>query len=91
MDHRLPDIEPQEVLAAAKSIKLDTGLGVDFVDPYMLKNMTVAAARHLADLLMKIEREVHWPDHIYANLIVLMGKPAGGCRPIALMPMLYRI
>ena len=26
-----------------------------------------------------------------ANIIVLMGKPQGGSRPIVLMPMIYRI
>ena len=34
-----------------------------------------------------------WPGYIYIyyNIIVLMGKPAGGSRPVALMPMLYRM
>ena len=31
-----------------------------------------------------------WHALIYHNLIVLMGKPTGGTRPIALVPMIYR-
>ena len=32
-----------------------------------------------------------WQGYIYYNIIVLMGKPVGGSRPIALMPMRYRL
>eukprot|EP00973_Karenia_brevis_P036217 4994179-Karenia_brevis.AAC.1 len=32
-----------------------------------------------------------WPSYILYNIVVLMGKPQGGTRLIALMPMLYRI
>ena len=42
-------------------------------------------------LLNNVEKAMTWPMHILLNIIVLMGKPAGGVRPIALMPMLYRL
>ena len=45
----------------------------------------------LAVLLNLIEAHIAWPTHILYNIIVLMGKPTGGTRPIAFMPMLYRI
>ena len=39
-------------------------------------------------LLNEVEHRPTWPAHIYYNLIVLMGEPSGGTRPIALMPMI---
>ena len=45
----------------------------------------------MADLLNHIEKRGTWPRYILYNLVVLMGKPTGGTRPIALMPMLYRV
>ena len=45
----------------------------------------------MCGFLNKSEEETMWPDHCLVNIIVLMGKPAGGCRPIALMPMIYRL
>ena len=48
-------------------------------------------AQALADLLNSIEQKCAWPIQVLINIIVLMGKPQGGVRPIALMPMIYRI
>ena len=90
MDMDLPPIEPLQIWAAAKHLKLDTGLGIDLVDPFLFKNLSRRGAQELCDILNRIETEVMWPEHPL-NLIVLMGKPGGGCRPIALMPMLYRL
>ena len=42
-------------------------------------------------LYAEIEKTGAWPTHTLINVIVLMGKPNGGVRPIALMPMLYRL
>ena len=44
------------------------------------------------DILNTVEKDIMWPKHTLLNLVVLMGKPdGGGVRPIALMPMLYRL
>ena len=57
-----------------------------------MKAMTQEAAFALAQLLNAIEYKCAWPAHILINIIVLMGKPPpGGVRPIALMPMIYRL
>ena len=55
--------------------------------------MTHEVAVMVANLFNSIEKEVAWPTQIRTNIIVLMGNPAGGVRPrpIALMPMLYRL
>ena len=55
--------------------------------------MSDDALASMAVLLNMCEANVAWPTHVLNNTIVLMGKPQpqGGCRPIALMPMLYRV
>lgn len=45
----------------------------------------------MADLLSHIEERGTRPRYILYNIVVLMGKPTGGTRPIALMPMIYRV
>ena len=53
------------------------------------------ASEEAKDLLVQILRDIEeqraWPGQTYYNIIVCMGKLAGGYRPIALMPMLYRL
>ena len=56
-----------------------------------LKAMSLEAKEGLAAILNMVEGCRAWPTHTMSNTIVLMGKPQGGCRPIALMPMLYRL
>ena len=50
--------------------------------------MSDQALEELVKLLNEVERRLTWPAHLYHNFVVLMGRPAGGTRPIALMPML---
>ena len=54
---------------------------------YIYIYIYLEAITELAKLLNHVESKLTWPAHIYHNLIVLMGKPAGGTRPIVLMPM----
>ena len=56
-----------------------------------VKNVPQDALEALATLLNEVENSLSWPLHIIHNWVVLMGKPGGGTRPIALMPMLYRV
>ena len=42
-------------------------------------------------LLNEVEVSGAWPIQALMNIIVLMRKPAGGVRPIALTPIIYRI
>ena len=53
--------------------------------------LTTEGSEALANLLNCIEQEMAWPIQVLYNFVVLMGKPTGGTRPIALMPMIYRI
>ena len=72
-------------------LKNETALGVDFLDVWWLKNLSNQIAGDLAEVLNSVEKLGAWLIQSMMNIIVLMGKPAGGLRPIALMPMRYRI
>ena len=64
---------------------------MDQWSPAVWRDLTNEALEELTKLLNEVEQKVTWPAHTYYNLIVLMGKPAGGTRPIALMAMIYRL
>ena len=69
----------------------DTAIGLDLWETRWLRRMSDDAAEGMADLLNSVEENIAWPIQILINIIVLMGKPHGDVRPIALMPMLYRL
>ncbi len=86
------EIISNDVQRASKLFKDSTALGGDLWGPYWFKNMSVEVAQAWAHLLNRIEEVGTWPAHMFINIIVLMGKPPpGGVRPIALMPMIYRL
>ena len=84
-------ITPEMVMRASKMLKKGTSIGVDWCEVEWLRSMTYEVAVQVAKLLNSIEMEAAWLAQTLTNIIVLMGKPAGGVRPIALMPMLYRL
>ena len=89
---QLDPIDAQMAYRGAKMFKDTTGLGIDLWEPILLKSMSEEAAQAIADLLNNIESKCAWPMHLLLNVIVLMGKPPpGGVRPIALLPVLYRL
>ena len=81
----------QDVHDAIRILKSNTALGVDFLDIAWLKRLPIEACQDIADILNEVEASGAWPLQSMMNIIVLMGKPAGGVRPIALMPIIYRI
>ena len=87
----LDPITVDDVDRGIKELKSNTALGLDQWEVAWLKAMPPEAKESLATLLNMVEACGSWPTHILANTIILMGKPTGGSRPIALMPMLYRI
>ena len=68
-----------------------TAVGIDQWSPAQWKQLSPEAIEAITHLFTYIEKYGVWPGHKYYNIIVLMGKPTGGSRPIALMPMLYRL
>jgi len=87
----LDPLDAQDVHAAIKLINSNTALGVDFLDIAWLKRLPIEACADIADILNEVEVSGAWPIQTLTNIIVLMGKPTGGVRPIALMPIIYRI
>ena len=66
-------------------------MGIDQSSPYHWKQLSLKAKEAIVHFLSHVEKHDIWPGYLYYHVIVLMGKPAGGSRPIALMPMLYRL
>eukprot|EP00973_Karenia_brevis_P015282 2090076-Karenia_brevis.AAC.1 len=67
-------------------LKTATAVGIDLWPPGDLRMLPKKALRALAHILAQVEQYATWPSYLLYNIIVLMGKPQGGTRPIALMP-----
>ena len=80
-----------DVADAIHILKKNTALGIDQLDIGWLKRLPIEAKDDIATLLNDVEATGAWPIQALLNIIVLLGRPAGGVRPIALMPIIYRI
>ena len=70
-------------------LNTNTAVGIDQWCPSQLRLIDEAGKNLLVEILNDIEDRRAWPGYTYYNIIVLMGKPAGGSRRVALMPMHY--
>ena len=84
-------ISQEDVKRSIKALKSATAVGIDQWSRAQWKALSPEAIDGITYLFQYIEEYGVWPGHIYYNIVVLMGKPTGGSRPIALMPMLYRL
>ena len=84
-------ISQEDVKRCIKVLKSATAVGIDQWSPAQWKALSPEAIDGITYLFQYIEEYGVWPGHIFYNIVVLMGKPTGGSRPIALMPMLYRL
>ena len=89
--HSFGQITKVKVIRGIKKLHKSTAVGIDQWSPAVWRDISPEAIAELVKLLNHVEAKVAWPAHIYHNLIVLMGKPAGGTRPIALMITIYRL
>ena len=81
-----------DVAGAAARLRNGTGLGPDFLQPLLLKTLgDPEALEGLTALVNQIDDACFLPWQACASFVCLLGKPAGGVRPIALLSMLYRI
>ena len=87
----LPDVTPADLVRAIKSIKKDTALGPDHLSPKELRRLPEAGIEALLHLYRQMEKGICVPESFKQALVALFGTPGGGERPIALMPMLYRV
>ena len=91
-DHNsLEAITVEDVKRGIKLMNSGTAVGTDQWSPHHWKQISPEAKEAIAHVLNHVEKHRVWPGHLYYNIIVLMGKPAGRSRPISLMPMLYRL
>ena len=81
----------EDVKRGIKMMNSGTAVGIDQWSQAHWKRLSPEAVEAIAHLHNHVEKHGVWPGDIYYNIIVLMGKPAGGSRPVALMPMLYRL
>ena len=79
-------ITPEDVTRGIKMMSSGTAVGIDHWSPYHWTQLIPEAIEAIAHLFNLVEKHGVWPGYIYYNI---MGKPAGGSRPIALMPILY--
>ena len=87
----LEQITMEDLERGLKLLKTNTAVGIDQWSPGQLRSLSQEAKEVLLDILRDIEKAKAWPGYVYYNIIVLMGKPAGGVRPIALMAMIDRL
>ena len=88
------DMDPltvEDIRRAIFSLRPGTAVGLDQWRPDELRLLTKEGLEQLLLLYQAIEKQGVWPTGIVANIVIFMGKPKGGSRPIALMPMLDRI
>ena len=81
----------EDVKRGIKLMNSGTAVGIGQWSPHHWKQLSQEALEAITHLFNHIEHHGVGRGHIYYNIIVLMGKPTGGSRPIALMPMPYRL
>eukprot|EP00973_Karenia_brevis_P051646 7172233-Karenia_brevis.AAC.1 len=79
-------IDEDKVEGALYVLKTATTVGIDLWSPGDLRRLPRAALKALGHILVQVDSQAAWPSFLLYNIIVLMGKPLGGTRPIALMP-----
>ena len=87
----LPALDSVRLEGALRSFAGSTGLGCDKMHPkawLRLGNGPLQALLHLLGLVEQLGRRPRAIGHV---IIVLLAKPAGGCRPIGLFPSIVRI
>ena len=68
-----------------------TALGADRISPSFIKALPYQGRMALAHLITTILRTCRWPWQVLCTEMVLLGKPSGGQRTIALIAMLARL
>ena len=88
---KLPRLNVQDVRAAAKSLPVNTGVGIDNEAPRAIDRLSDNAIEARIDVFQACEGEGVWGDYNTNVLTVLLPKPDGGVRPIGLLPTFIRI
>ena len=86
MGDDLPAILVEELLEAARTFPVETGLGWDQWHPMVVLRLSYSTLLLLVTILMECERTGEWPAGVALVLIALLPKTDGGFRPIGLLP-----
>ena len=87
----LPAIVEQEVIEAADTFPVETGLGWDKLHPRVVGRISTSLLTLLIQILTICELTGRWPKAVALVLIALLPKTDGGFRPIGLIPFLPRL
>ena len=87
----LPAVTAQCLRRAARSFKESTSIGVDGIPPKTVALLSDELLEVVADLINRIEEGGVWPQSYSTAVLHLIPKPAGGRRPIGLLPTLVRL
>ena len=87
----LPEPTVEDLRAARKTMKVNTGRGLDSFGPADLAMLPRAAEQELLDMMLSWENLGAWHWQLELALIVLAAKPQGGERDIALLGVLVRL
>ena len=90
-DDTTPPLVVEDILRAAASFPVTTGLGADNFSPRAVLRLPRHLVAELADLLNAAETAGSWDEALSLVLIVLLPKEGGGHRPIGLFPSVIRI
>ena len=71
--------------------KWHTGQGADTLTPRAISLLSDATPSMLVYIMWLAEHWERWPTQLMAVHIVLLAKPKGGWRPIALLQAVYRV
>ena len=75
----------EDIRRAIFSLRPGTAVGADQWRPDELRLLTPEGLEMMVKLYREVESKGVWPTGLLANIVVLMGKPKGGSRPIALI------
>lgn len=87
----LEPIAPQQLKDAAPKFPESIGLGWAATHPEALLHLGDQMLRELLDLLHACETSGKWPTIAMLVIVVLLGKPDGGFRPMGLLSLFSRI
>jgi hypothetical protein len=90
-DEALEPLTVDDLLRAASTFPVTTGLGVDNFSPRAILRLPRSLVQQMVDLLNKGEQRGEWDEELALVVIVLLPKDDGGHRPIGLFPGVIRI
>ena len=87
----LDPITREDLEKGLKMLNTNAAVGIDQWSPAQLRLLEDTGKDLLIDILNDIENSKACPGYAYYNIIVLMGSPNDGVRPIALIAIIYRL